>query len=277
MMSFSKPYFTFPYYDYPYTIKDKFSYYGGKMICTGMSIFGVSLYARFLWKQPYLSDKEIKIKKSSELTELVNISNKKRNWHLKGIFANIIITIPGLYYFQKYLSIPNSYLLYVAFGASAFLLNNIYGVLAHTYNSIRFKNQLNIINHGANIARAIKAVSNEFESMHIENTEFMDKMSIDDIIYNQLATKKVTWNMIDCIDEDTQQSIHVISNGYYENLIFVFNIELTAKDFIKELKNLSTSQIDYLHLNPSEAQRLQNEFIKNRLYSNLVYKYYLQK
>ncbi|XWV26141.1 hypothetical protein QJ857_gp0938 [Tupanvirus soda lake] len=276
-MSFSKPHFIFPYYDYPYTFKDKFSYYGNKMICTGMSIFGVSLYARFLWKQPYLTDKQIATKKSNELLEFLNVSNKKRNWHLKGIFANIIITMPGLYYFQKYWSIPNTYLLYVAVGAGIFLLNNVYGVLAHSYNNIRFKTQLNVINHGVNIARAIKAVANEFKSIQIENEESFDKLSIDNLIYEQLAAKKVLWNMFDYIDEDTQQSIYVVSNGYYENLVFLFDIDLTAKDFIKELNNLSTGQIDYLHLNPQEAQRLQNEFIRNRLYSNLVYKYYLRK
>lgn len=265
----SKTYFTFPYYDYPYTYKEKFNYYIGKILCMGMYSIGTDIYARVFLKQPYFTNKQIVKKNNEELQKLISNTSNSRKWHINSLMINFIL-VSGIYGFNKYQYISDKYTIYAYVGSGLILINNIYGILAHTYNNIRYNKQLNIINHGIQIERAAKAIASEMQSLGIING--VDQESIDAIIYNKINEEKNKWLLSNYYS--SEQITYVVYNSYYENLFFTFNIEKTANDFIAELEKIDHKQIDYLSNNPIYAQNMKNEFIKNRIYTNLIYGYY---
>jgi hypothetical protein len=273
-MSLSRPVFKFPYCNYPFTFYSKIYYYFGKIVCAGISLSGANLYAKIMWKHPSLNEKRLIAKSVSELTDLKRTSKHKRKWHLRSIFFNVLISIPAIYYLRYFSSISESNIWRIAGLNGIILINNFYGFLAHTYNIIRYSTQIEVINHGINIARAIKAVEIDLKKIEPNNKKFFNQEIIDNMIYSQLENKKTNWHKIIYTDHATQEIAHVIVNEYYEKLFFIFNIDATANDFMIELRKLTVSQIDLLANNLLEAYVLQNEFIQNRLKNTLVYSYY---
>lgn len=266
--------FYFPYCNYPYTWKQKIKYYSGKFACANMCFAGVSLYARFLWKQPYLTTKQIANKNMEELNNLIELTGTKKIWHLKSLCLNILVLLSikfifwndkSPYFCQTYSPVKN-YIKY-ALGTICFVTtNNIYGVLAHTYNTIRFNRQIDIINHGMDIMNAIKTIDTDLS---------IREKNIDTIIYGKIGQNKMTWISFDLLIKENK-IVYVIYNAYYEQIIFVFNSQKMANDFFVEISKLCIDQIDNLSDDPEKIIKIQNEFIKSRLYSNLI-QFYLSK
>jgi len=317
-MSISKPYFAFPYYDYPYTFKEKIGYAIGKIYCGCMHLIGVSIYAKFfLWGEPYLSEKQIIDKKIEELIEFEKISNKKRSWHCKsfiiGAFSFMVPIIGfvflkyvgphfktmsimeqlfsknancfvkwspfagiSVYKLYKFQPLSQKYLNYISLISGIFLVNNIYGILTHTYNKIRYRRQINVLNHGIKIIRAIRAMKSEIKSLANDNQNNFNQQSIESSIYSEIFKKKCEWTCYSLADPDENIS-YVIRNGYYEKLFFVFYSEITANDFLIELNKLNSNEIDFFDSNRSEANKYQNEFIASRIHSGLMYCYYFNE
>lgn len=282
-MSLSKVRFPFPYYNYPYTTKEKCCYYSNKFFCGCMEFIGVGICARFLWKQPYLTEKQIVEKNSKDLKDLVKTSGEKRFWHFGGILANLGILVPTVYAAMAYEYLPEKYYSYVLGGVGTLLVGNIYGMLAHTYNSLRFGRQINIINHGVRIARSIRAMNHDLLNLKVD-PEMVDQEQIKTLLYQDIIKHKTTWNMITYPITNSEEetcspyqtfNMFVVRNMYYENLFFIFDTERTANDFMSELNKLNWTNVDYLYNNPDQAKELRKTFIAQRMSSHLIYNYYL--
>ncbi len=272
-MSQSNAFYKFPYCNYPYTFSSKIRYYFGKILCCGISLSGANLYASMLWKHSLPSDKKISSKKISDLMELKKTSCNKRNWHLRGLFLNTLISMPGIYYIKYFIGIPKHHIWRIVGLSGLLAFNNLYGVLAHTYNIIRYNRQINVINHGVKIAQAVKAVDSDLKKIESNKTNNIDFNSIENMIYSQLEHKKKSWHLFN-MGSTMEEKSYIILNEYYENMFFIFNIESTAKDFMFELQALTITEIDILAGNISRARELQNEFIRTRIRNTLAHNYY---
>ena len=160
-MSLSKQTNCFPYYPYPYTYSEKLNYYSGRIFCIGATMVGAGAYARFILKQSYLNDKQIGQLEMQQLQKFVDTSNSKRKFHGKFLLTASILLVPGLVLGYRYKYIGYKQLIIASIGSGIVLLNNVYGILAHTYNSIRYNTKINKINHEDKIDKAAAVVAAE--------------------------------------------------------------------------------------------------------------------
>jgi hypothetical protein len=221
---------------YPYSLREKFNYYSGKIFCFGSVVIGADLYSRlFFWKQPYLSNKEIKQMGSTELYCQANISREKAGWHFKSVIVGVCVVLPSALILRRYNLIPTApkklYPLLVSIGL--LFLNGVYGIIAHTYNQIRIGNYLNLLKYG------------EIES------------EIDEL----LAVEKCTWNMI--VKQDGNNTVHIIYNAYYKNLKFFFEMKETAEKFLQLLITLPPAKVDWMNENAVAIRTFQRDYLQN--------------
>jgi hypothetical protein len=247
------------FFKFPYRGK-KYNYYFGKIFCGCVILCGVDLYSRYLWKQSYRTTKQITEKNSKELESLVDLSKNKRKWYFKGLFTSVLLLMPGFYGLYKYEYLPKKYIIYTLAGVSIFVANGVYNILAHTYNSIRFGEKINVVNYNTKIAH-VKAVTQE-----------LNGSEPDQNILNNINEMKISWFMINYQNNDSIS--YIIRNKYYEKLFFIFDVEIVANDFMIELNKLDTNEVDFLSNNLEEANQMRNEFVKNKTYSAMIYRYY---
>ena len=249
---------------YPYTFKDKFYYYCGKTYCFGAKLVGASIYARFLWRQPYLTDRAVYRQNRENLTQLIDITCGKRLWHFKNLFINIFVGAPmvlgSVYY--KYLTPKQG--MFALGGIGFFSINNIYGIFAHCYNNIRFKHQLYRLQSSTpqKSIDDIDVVQPAPDTM-IPPTDLEDK----------IGKEKCSWFLFS-YETKENGTAYVVHNAYHQNLVFIFQVEKTANEFMAELKTLESDRIDYLANNADSALKLQQQFISSKVYAGLYYNYY---
>ena len=238
---------------YPYTRSEKFTYYCGRGFCYGSAMCGVSIYARFLWKQPYLSDKNIREKDLVVLNTLSKRSVDSRRWHSKGLATNIFIVIPGIMSCYSYDFLDYKQATYGIIGAGILMVNSIYGILAHTYNNIRFSHQINRLQRSRKISAE-------------------EKIEPKELVVTDEISEKSSWISFN-FTKQNGEIVYVIRNTLYEKLIFTFQSQATANDFLETLNNFDMGYIEYLANNPYQANKLQREFISNRNFENMIHGY----
>lgn len=261
--------YNFPFHNYPYYRKDKIKYYFGKIACFGMKVIGVDFYSRCLWQQPYLTTQQINKINVKELQNLVNLSENKRKWHLKGMMTNLIFIIPGIYGLYKLKGISYKYAFWALISAGTLIINNFYGILAHSYNNIYYNRKIDIINYHILIETTLKMTIKEFESTYLNHNQKI--INIEQSIFDNVNKNKITWILLQYKNAD-DCSVYVVSNGYYEYLYFIFDVKNTADEFIIELNKLTIDEIDSLSNNLNKAEEIKSEFIRNRIY-NIVTSY----
>ena len=286
----SKQSYPFPYCDYPYTSMEKLKHYCGVFLCGIMKYIGVDMYARFLLKQPYLTNEEILKNNLKELNESSLVSMDNGKWHFKSLMCGLVVMGSTYFGLSRYSLIPldyyNKYMHYGVLGIGSFIVNSLYSIMANMYNCIRFNQQVNIINHGIKIELAAKAVMKDFDSLIINST--IDSAKDFDVdtdqkyevvkqrIYEKIDQNKKLWRSFSHENSDGTIT-YVIHNGYYEKLLFVFHIETSANEFMDILNDLSMEYIDLLSIDEKEVLRLQNKFIKGKIYYGLFNSYLVEK
>lgn len=242
--------------NYPSSIGEKFFYYCGKTYCLGAKLIGASIYARFLWKQPYLTDRAICHQSIGDLNTLIDLTRNKKRWHWKSLFVNVFIATPFAVATcrYKYLTPKQSMAALAAIGLCS--VNNMYGIFAHYYNIIRFKHQVYRLN-------SLNDTNNQPVQKNISTI-----LDLPDTIIKE----KNTWYMYNYNTNGNGIS-YIVHNAYYQSLFFIFQIEKTAKEFLDELNTLPIDKIDYLASNPEEAIRIQQEFVRTKVYEGLYYGY----
>lgn len=218
---------------YPYSFTEKLKYYSGKFFCYGAVIVGADLYSKFLWKQPSLTNTNIKEKNSDELYELVSISKNKMVWHFKSMLIDVCIFIPTsvLVYRLKPFTMTSKQMYATIGTAGALCLNSVYGILTHSYNYIRISHQLNRMKYGI----------------------------IESIVEEQLIKEKCQWNMFE--KGDGHNKTFIVHNEYYKNLIFFFEQQEIAQQSKEFLMKLPATQVDLMNENAATIRFLQRKLL----------------
>ena len=236
---------------YPYSCVEKFNYYIGKIFCASASLFGASLYARIFCRTNYLTKKEIKNYNINGLKNLVICSNKNRKWHFNYLLFNVVLINPLVYGVYHTQIINTKQYFYATVVCCILLVNDIYGMIANMYNSIRY-------------SQAIK----QKKCLHAKIYGNIHIDTMDNIVMSLVSKEKCTWLLYSCTNNNDKT--FVIYNAYYQELIFIFQMENIAMDFMKELNILSLENIDYLLSHPKDVLRLQREFVVKKRISTII-------
>lgn len=275
-MSQSRPLIGFPYCTYPYTFGQKCWFYFARGCQFTMNLIGVGIYSSFVRRSPLLAPGDLNTKTIEEL-EIATINLRQNSLkHLFGTFVPCILACnisisSSNYYFNYFIQNYGKYLQWIKYLAEFATIIGAYNIMSNFYNSLTCQMQIGSIKHGQQIARAINAIKKDFREM--DDTR-PDVASIGDNIYREINENKLSWKIFRNEDDGGQLS-YVISNNYYEHLIFVFNVYNTALEFMKELEQLNIYEIDAFAENKNKCREARNTFIKRRLCDSLLYDYYV--
>lgn len=264
-MSLSKADSLFPYCNYPYTIKDKIIYYSGKIVNIFFTITGISLCSRLFCKN-YLKDVEIYDKTFYELSKMVQVSKNNIIWHLKCALYNLVLFLPYTYYLYT-----NGYTIL------AYTSGLIYGKLlflsigSNLYNWIRYKIHRDGIMHRIKIMSAILSIQNDINILQ-QNNVYSKEMLNKNIRYH-VDREKTLWDIITYKDYQGKIS-YAVYNKYFIDLVFVFISKSIAIEFMEIIKEYSIEEVEYYAENPTDAMEMKNDFLRNKIYDNLIYSYY---
>lgn len=282
-MSLSVPVIAFPYCQYPYTFGQKCYYYTAVVYCGMARLMGVGIYSSYIRRAPLLTLNDVHSKTIDELKVSIEISHQNSMRNCIQFFICAIIGAACQYGFGYFshdlscyigydLSYYSKYWKYIKYYfGGLFTFGSIYNVLSNLYNSFVCYAQISIIKHGQTITRAINAMKKDFSEL---DDKFDDIPSIGKNIYSQINESKSSWKLFRS-ENDKGELTYVVSNNYYEHLIFVFNVYNTAVEFMKKLSELSIHDVEYLAENREEARTMRNQFIKTKLCSSLMYDYYV--
>ena len=282
-MSLSVPVIAFPYCQYPYTFGQKCYYYAARIYCTITKLMGIGIYSFYIRRTPLLTQNDVHSKTISELQANIKLANQSSMKNCIQFCSSAIIGVAcqyGLGYFCCDLSSVAGYdlsyynkfwkYLKYCFGG-LFTFASVYNVLSNFYNLFVCDLQIRIIKHGKAITRAINSMKKDFAELDDSQN---DEPSIGKNIYSQINESKSSWKLFRS-ENDRGELTYVVSNNYYEHLIFVFNVYNTAVEFMKKLSELSIYDVDFLAENREEARAMRNQFIKTKLCNSLIYDYYV--
>ncbi len=266
----SNPY---PFCNYPYTFNQKISYYAKQSICNTIWILGTDIHAKYLANHPLLRENEL-TNKSSEDLQIIEKNEKKRSFWYGCLLAGTTGILCPVILYGYHKNIQKKYMIGAIIGTGILFANNIYGFLSGIYNSIKVNICIDKNNHQADVYRAVHALASEFKLIEMadQHNANMDKVSF----IKKLDEKKQIWNFYK-FQLDDDKFTYVVQNSYYENLTFLFEVESTATDFLKELSLISIMQIDYLATHPQKMKCVVKQFTYERIFKKILSEYLMEK
>lgn len=137
--------------------------------------------------------------------------------------------------------------IYCKYGLGLLIINHTYGILAYVRNYIQ-----------------------------LTNNKQLKKSFID----NQIRQNILKWVLLSRRDDNNNNKIvFIISNVHFENLVFVFQNEKYANEFLNELDKLEIDKIINMANDINQAVQLYDDFIKNKIlnaWTNYYY-YYIDR
>ena len=263
--------YPFPFYNYPYTFVQKMDHYANKIFCNAIWIFGTGIYSKYIHKSSLLVEADLAEKKPNELALLYQ--NNRRSCAYYGCtFIGTSVLFASTIYIARTRNISKKYTHSILFSTGLIAVNSLFMMLFGIYNSIKVTVQFSKNDHDAQIIRATKAITSELDNLDSTNINNCSNTETLSLINNKLCGKKLLWH-ITKFDLDNVTCTYAVHNDYYENLLFVFNIESTAESFKDELVKLDIDQVEKLALDPEKSILMQTDFIRNNIYHRLLRQY----
>jgi hypothetical protein len=233
----------------------KISYYldllTNKFFSTGISLGGIHIYNNlFGVAKNSITPKLIMQANSLVLSKYFTATSQNIHWHLKSAFIETVFFVPFMFMLKTYYATASvlNPLMYTVYGFAGLLINHLYGI---------------ICNDRLNMKLILRQQSLDAEKHEIESLQFDTNNKLDNITQqyvNQLVNKEInTWNLREC--ETPQTNTHIVSNCYLHKLIFIFDDNAVATEFLEEVQKLSTEQIYVLGENTDTAKLYQMRFI----------------